>query len=226
MRIKHKRMSSPIKNDNQDYLEGYGADYGAISSTTDLEKERLPKYAEKDIAKKLKQKDKKRKLSEESTEKSPKKEKKKFGLFSRSKKIVEDKPPQGEGILDYKDMPSPSKSIVRFAEVLEEELTKRDSGLTDTSLGVNTSLGSEHSDSSYAERGGDQNGCGLELPTEEESISEQVRRLQVSVEEYNHEEMEDRKVRGRCVRSGGGGCVGVVSKRLSCLLVALLFKLV
>ncbi len=200
MRIKHKRMSNPIKDDNQDYLEGYGANYGAVSSTTDLEKERLPKYAEKDIAKKLKQK---RKVSEES-EKSPKKAKKKFGLFSRSKKMVEDKT-QAEVTLDYKEIPSPTKSTVRFAEVLiEDDFTKRDSGLTDISLGVNTSLGSEHSEGSLVENGCGQSGCGLErleLPTEEESISEQVRRLQVSVEEYNHEEMKDRKVRGR-----GGKC--------------------
>ena len=191
LRAKRQQISDPIKDDNEDYLEGYGIDYGAISSTTDLEKEGLSKYAEKDIAKKLKEKRKRiKKLNEQS--KKPQKEKKKFSLFSRSKKKSKDKE-QDEHILDYTELPSPSKSSVRFADILEEEIRKRESVISDVnSVGVNTSLGSDHTDTSILERGGATE--GLQLPTEEESISEQVRRLQASVDQYNQEKQGNKKV--------------------------------
>ncbi len=190
LRGKRQQNYDSIKNDNEDYLEGYGADYGAVSSATDLDKEGLSKYADKDIAKKLKEKEKRiKKLNEKQ---KPQKEKKKFRLFSQSKKKSEDKR-RKEDILDYTEVPSsPTKSSVKFADILEEETRKRESVHTDVnSVGVNTSLGSVHSDSSVVERVGGAD--SLQLPTEEESISEQVRRLQASVDRYNQEERDKKK---------------------------------
>lgn len=187
LRAKRQRVSDPIRNDNEDYLEGYGADYGAVSSTTDLDKEGLSKYAARDIAKKLKEKEKR---SKKLTEKSkPQKEKKKFSLFSRSKnKSLDDNKPANENILEYTEAPaSPTKSSVKFADVIDDEIRKRDSAHTEVnSVGVNTSLGSGHTDSSLVDRGRGHE--SLQLPTEEESIAEQVRRLQESVDRYNQEE--------------------------------------
>lgn len=50
---KRKRVSSVLKNDIDQYLVGYGEDYGALSSVTDLDQEGLKRFGRRDIAKRL-----------------------------------------------------------------------------------------------------------------------------------------------------------------------------
>ena len=224
-RHKRKRLSNAVKNDNEDYLVGYGQDYGAISSATDLEKEGLSKYADKDIAKKLKERDKKKSNSDTKEPKA----KKKFNLFSKSAKKSREEKQSPDEVLEYKDISSPtqaqykdvpsptqaqykdissptqaqykdvpSPTRVRFKEPDTDPTNKRGSGHTDVnSMGVNTSLGSEQSESSLVGQLQELGGVAeerLQLPVEEATISEQVARLQRSVEEYREQEHSTEKV--------------------------------
>ena len=217
-RMKRRRISNAIKNDNDDYLEGYGQNYGALSSATDLDMEGLVPFPSKEIAKSLKRRDK---------QKTPK-AKRKFNIFSRKKKGDNRQGNRNSaGVLEYSEpteTSSPStktrdgvssvgqnepahpkavnrvstnkkasqKSNVHFAETSQPQHDS--THLIDAdidSVGVNTSLGSEYSVTSLLgglERGSGEGDEQLQLPTEEESISDQVLRLQRSVEEHQQDE--------------------------------------
>lgn len=230
-RLKRRRFSNAINNDNDDYLDGYGQDYGAISSATDLDKEALVPFQPKEINKSLKHRGKER--GRDRNKKSPKHEvndkqktpkaKRKFNIFSRKKKgddlqgnrestivleysepketnspsaktrdSVQREPAQSKGVNHVSTKEKAShENKVHFAETSQPQ---RDSThLTDAdinSLGVNTSLGSEHSETSLVggvERESVERSEKLQLPTEEESISDQVLRLQRSVEEHQQD---------------------------------------
>ena len=206
-----RRVSSVLKNDMEQYLEGYGEDYGALSSTTDLDLEGLHLYKPSEIKKSLTTKGEGSTQSKTSKEHRRKREKKK----SRKKKeklpknnphfgkkgfnVSEDVNTGDDGVYSVAMV----KTIAEPGDLIATQLqSQRDMG-TETSqqdgreqedadsVAVNTSLGSSGSESSLADVGESK---GVSLPLEEETINDQVRRLQLSVETYSPESLGEGKV--------------------------------
>ena len=209
-----RRVSSVLKNDMEQYLEGYGEDYGALSSTTDLDLEGLHLYKPSEIKKSLTTKGEGSTQSKTSKEHRRKREKKK----SRKKK---EKPPKNNphfgktnvsedvntgddgvhSVAMVKTIAEPGDLIatqLQSQRDMDTETSQQDSREQEDadSVAVNTSLGSSGSESSLANVGESK---GVSLPLEEETINDQVRRLQVSVEIYSPESLGDGKV---CCRHG------------------------
>ena len=205
-----RRVSSVLKNDMEQYLEGYGEDYGALSSTTDLDLEGLHLYKPSEIKKSLTTKGEGSTQSKTSKERRRKREKK-----SRKKK---EKPPKNnphfgkKGFNVSEDLNTGDdgvhsvtmvKTIAEPGDLIAAQLQSQRDMDTETSqqdsreqedvdsVAVNTSLGSSGSEGSLADVGESK---GVSLPLEEETINDQVRRLQVSVEIYSPESLGDGKV--------------------------------
>lgn len=193
-RVKRRRINDAIKNDNEDYLDGYGQDYGALSSATDLEMEGLVHFQPKEITKSLKGRDKQ--VSKGRNPKSPKhnkskspKVKRKFNIFSRQTKKKAQEGITKSAVTPGYSFKETSPDVKDQSFEVKGHPQRTSTAMSDpdvNSLGVNTSLGSEPSTSSFTgvieER---ELGEQLILPTEEESLSAQVFRLQRSVEEYD-----------------------------------------
>ena len=214
-----RRVSNALKNDMEQYLEGYGENYGALSSQADLNPwlEDLSE-GEGQGRKRRKRKGKKRKKkksgsqgsssptksSESPKKQSPKQPRKNvsftklpsaLGGKNRKEQVKpeetashpseawkEERMPEGIGhfvthIVCQKHCPY---SIEPRAEPVEEEMN---------SVAVHTSVGAS-SGSEVSVRGGEGEGGKLELPQEQESLNDSVRRLQLSVEEYCPEQMK------------------------------------
>ena len=205
-----RRVSSVLKNDMEQYLEGYGEDYGALSSTTDLDLEGLYPYKPSEIMKSLATK------GESSTEsKTSEKHRKKRKKKTREKK---EKPPKNHPHLRKKGFNVSEdvntgdkgvhsvamvKSIAEPGDLIATQLQSQRDKATETSqqdsreqedaesVAVNTSLGSSGSESSLANA---EESKGVLLPLEEETINDQVRRLQLSLETYSPESLGGAKV--------------------------------
>ena len=206
-----RRVSSVLKNDMEQYLEGYGEDYGALSCTTDLDLEGLHLYRPSEIKKSLTTKGDGSTQNKTSKEHRRKREKKK----SRKKK---EKPPKNnphfgkKGFNVSEDVNTGDNGVHSVAMVktiaepgdliatqlqsqrdMDTEKSQQDSREQEDadSVAVNTSLGSSGSESSLADVGKSK---GVSLPLEEETINDQVRRLHVSLETYSPESLGDGKV--------------------------------
>ena len=205
-----RRVSSVLKNDMEQYLEGYGEDYGALSSTTDLDLEGLYPYKPSEIMKSLATK------GDSSTEsKTSEKHRKKRKKKTREKK---EKPPNNHPHLRKKGFNVSEdvntgdkgvhsvamvKSIAEPGDLIATQLQSQRDKDTETSqqdsreqedaesVAVNTSLGSSGSESSLANA---EESKGVLLPLEEETINDQVRRLQLSLETYSPESLGGAKV--------------------------------
>ena len=205
-----RRVSSVLKNDMEQYLEGYGEDYGALSSTTDLDLEGLYPYKPSEIMKSLATK------GDSSTEsKTSEKHRKKRKKKTREKK---EKPPKNHPHLRKKGFNVSEdvntgdkgvhsvalvKSIAEPGDLIATQLQSQRDKDTETSqqdsreqedaesVAVNTSLGSSGSESSLANA---EESKGVLLPLEEETINDQVRRLQLSLETYSPESLGGAKV--------------------------------
>ena len=220
------RVSSVLRNDNDQYLEGYGEDYGAISSATDLEQEGLQQFAPVDVVKNIDKmaarnipEESKRDLAHSAPTKvdidpeipGTKNRRRLFQLpklpktpkfLKKSKKGIETAGVLHRGIdgvqmiSRIRDIPEPGKPLEGWKEESEISVAEKSNcgspKQTDidqheevdvTSVAVNTSIGSSDSELSVhsVESG------VVSLPLETESVNDQVRRLQLSVQTYRPE---------------------------------------
>ena len=177
------------------YLGGYGEDYGSRSSTTDLKQEGLRYYKEREIKKSLAARDKGKhsrdgganQAKEEEAALMPSKHKSRrllnFSKFTRkNKKTAQVVEPDEVASFQPHDDTSPLPAAVIPQIVVE---TIHVNGERD-SIAVNTSLGGTDSDDTMI----DETGKGrVHLPLESESVSDQVRRLQQSVKEHHPDDI-------------------------------------
>ena len=205
-----RRVSSVLKNDMERYLEGYGEDYGALSSTTDLDLEGLYPYKPSEIMKSLATK------GESSTQsKTSKEHKKKRKKKTREKKekppknhphfrkkgfnVSEDANTEDDGVHSVAMV----KSIAEPGDLIATQLQSQRGKDTETSqqdsreqedaesVAVNTSLGNSGSESSLANA---EESKGVLLPLEKETINDKVRKLQLSLETHSPESLGGAKV--------------------------------
>ena len=210
MKRNRNRVSSVLRNDIDQYLEGYGEDYGAISSATDLEQEGLQQFAPVDVVKNI---------DMMTARKTPEENRRKFVHSAQAKVDLDQKTPSknrrkllqlpklprtpkfrkkskiGDGVLcrgtdevqmisRIRDIPEPGKPVEGWkAESPHVESTGRSpkqTGVDATTVVVNTSTGS--SDSGFSLRNAESG--GVPLPLDTESVNDQARRLQLSVQAY------------------------------------------
>lgn len=209
-----RRVSSVLKNDMEQYLEGYGEDYGALSSGTDLDLEGLHPYRPAEIKKSLETKGessrqtKATKNKDQSRKKKPRKKlhfpkipkptQSHFGKRGNKGISVSAVVNTGnEGVHTTaikKDLPEPGQLIAKQLQSRRDMDTTKDNVIVEDaekeedadSVAVNTSLGSSGSETSLTSEKGS---GGVSLPLEVESITDQVRRLQLSVEVYSPESL-------------------------------------
>ena len=230
-----RRVSSVLKNDMEQYLEGYGQDYGALSSATDLELEGLHPYGPAEIKKSLVMKGESSR-SKKKERKNDKPQQKKFRKKLHFPKIP--KPTQShfgkrgkkgisvsavvntgdEGVHTTalkKDLPEPGQLIAKQLQSHRDMDTAKDDTQVQEaekeedadSVAVNTSLGSSGSETSlYSEKGSG----GVSLPLEVESITDQVRRLQLSVEVYSPESLGE----------GGKVCYAIFTETIVLIMIS------
>lgn len=169
-----RRRHSVMRNDMEQYLEGYGENYGALSSSTDLELEGLKHYKAKEIAKKTKEREENKK-DKTSSPKLKSKRFLRFPKFHKSSKKVSD---------DCEPVPTKEITTDRAAHSLENPSETSPDNIDENSVAVNTSLGSTESVPGMEEDEGH-----VKLPLEVESKSDQVRRLQLSLQEHDESQL-------------------------------------
>lgn len=178
-----RRTSSVLKNDMEQYLGGYGSDYGVTSSTTDLEMEGLKPFKSAEIHRSLKTKEKKRNKYKR---KWPRFKKKSTAIAAGEVKR-RDLPESDQHLAGVKQSDTDSSSDT-ISIIYEDQQSNAESSEIN-SIAVNTSLGSDHS------VGSGEDTPHVQLPLATESATEQIRRLQISTELYGPQSEKPQKVK-------------------------------
>ena len=174
-----RRRHSVMRNDMEQYLEGYGEDYGALSSATNLEQEGLKHYKAREIAKKTKAEHKK-----EIKTSSAKPKSKRFLRFPKFHKTTKTEIEVQD--LTHDAITTDKNEIEMRTVEVEVHVTEQNPDKEDeNSIAVNTSLGSTES----LIAGVEEDGGHVTLPLEIETVTDQVRRLQQSLQEYEDESL-------------------------------------
>lgn len=195
-----RRVSTGTKEMDQ-YLKGYGEDYGSKSSTTDLEQEGLKYYKEREIKKKVAARDREKRSrdssptktpdEEENYQASPKQKSKnmfRFSKFVRKKKkrTLEVAEPGENDHQSHKEVAAMEHAPTVPQIVVE---APRVNGERD-SIAVNTSLGGTDSEDTLVDDAAADRVKGhVRLPLESQPVSDRVRLLQESVKEHHSEDV-------------------------------------
>lgn len=209
MKRHRNRVSSVLKNDNDQYLEGYGENYGAISSATDLEQEGLLQFAPIDVVKNIDKMAARKTLEENGRklvhsaqakvdleQKTPTKVRRKLLQLPRTPKfrkkskfkganVVHTGTDEVEMIARIRDVPEPGKPMHGWkAESPQVESNgnspkQTDNGETGVTIVV-VNTSTGSSESELSVRNADRE--EVSLPMETKSVDHQVRRLQGSAQ--------------------------------------------
>ncbi len=205
--IRRASIGNKAEGEVDQYLGGYGEDYGSRSSTTDLEQEGLRYYKEREIKKSLAARDKE-KEKWQSKENSPTKDNetaaapasskhKSKKLLNFSKFTRKNKKTSKVADQSVADLPQPQEFTTvtppikpkPVATVLPQIMveTVLINGERD-SMAVNTSLGGTESDDTLVDEPAAGKGH-VHLPLESVSVSDRVRLLQESVKEHHPDDI-------------------------------------
>ena len=199
-----RRVSAGTKEMDQ-YLKGYGEDYGSKSSSTDLDQEGLRYYKEREIKKKVAARDREKQSRDSSPTKTPdeeehpqtstkQKSKKvlRFSKFARKKKKRTVNFSEEDGN-DHQTQDEIAANTMEHAPapVVPQIVVEapRMNGERD-SIAVNTSLGGTDSEDALVdEAAADRIKGHVRLPLESQSVSDRVRLLQEAVKEHHSEDI-------------------------------------